>query len=77
MIDRRLSPLFEPEHAAPEKARDLALAVIDPQVARPFISAWHSRLPNVQVGPWKIAYRSDLNGAAPAAAGKTRWEATP
>ena len=55
-IDRRLSPLFEPEHDAPPKASDLELAVVDPQVARPFITAWHSRLPNVQVGPWKLAY---------------------
>jgi hypothetical protein len=57
VVDRRISPLFAPEEAvAPTRATQLALEPCDPQLAREFVGAWHSRLPTTQVGPWLLAF---------------------
>ena len=57
LTERRLNPLFEPqEYAAPLRARDLTVRTCEPTVARGLNSAWHSRLPYAQRGPWKVAF---------------------
>ena len=56
MSARLLSPLFEPEHPPPEKARGLTLTECSPAVAVALVAEWHSRLPRCQSGPWKLAY---------------------
>jgi hypothetical protein len=56
-VDRRLAPLFHPDEvAAPQKASMLSLEPCDPQVTRPLIAAWHSRLPKTQAGPWRLGF---------------------
>lgn len=57
MIDRRLAPLLVPDESSPPpRATGLILRACDPQVARPFIKAWHSRLPDTQTGPWILGF---------------------
>lgn len=59
MIDRRLAPLIEPEeHAAPAKATNLTVEPFTPGLLVRYNAAWHSRLPHVQRGPWRIAFAS-------------------
>lgn len=68
-VDRRTAPLFhQVEAAPPAKATLLDVEVIDVQLARNLIAAWHSRLPTTQRGPWKIAYAATYQGTAFAAA---------
>lgn len=56
-VDRRLAPLFHPDDAAPPlKASLLEVRTCDPQIARMYVGAWHSRLPDTQVGPWMLAF---------------------
>lgn len=55
-MNRLLSPLLEPEYAAPERASELCLRRCPADIARVLIAEWHSRLPKTQRGPWKIAY---------------------
>lgn len=56
-VDRRLAPLLvDTESPPPVKASRLSLRACDPQVARPFIRAWHSRLPLTQIGPWRLGF---------------------
>lgn len=58
-IDRRLAPLLEPEdHPAPKKATDLTVEPHNPADLVRFNAAWHSRLPHVQRGPWRLAFVS-------------------
>ena len=55
--DVRLQPLLYPKEVAPPpKASLLELERCNPQTVRPFIAAWHSRLPKTQVGPWRLAF---------------------
>lgn len=57
LIDRRMAPLLEPtEYPPPEKATQLAVERCTPQFACGMVRAYHSRLPNVQNGPWKLAF---------------------
>jgi hypothetical protein len=64
-VDRRTSPLFhQTEVKPPPKATGLDVEVIDVQLARNLIGAWHSRLPTTQRGPWKIAYAATYQGTA-------------
>ena len=59
MCDRRLAPLMEPdEHAAPDKATGLTVEPFSPTLLVPYNVAWHSRLPHVQRGPWRLAFAS-------------------
>lgn len=69
LVDRRMAPLFEPvEHEPPEKAGQLTVEPCSPRIACDMVRAFHSRLPNVQDGPWKLAfaahYRHTCFGAA-------------
>lgn len=69
MIDRRLAPLFEPDqHSPPQKASQLLVEPCPPWVACMMVRAYHSRLPRVQDGPWRVAfkahYRETCFGAA-------------
>ena len=57
IADRRLAPLLDPEeHPAPPKATHLTVEPIEPAVCVQLVAAWHSRLPHVQSGPWRICY---------------------
>ena len=59
ILDRRLAPLFEPEEcAAPAKATDLTVIPFDAALLVKYNAAWHSRLPHVQRGPWRLAFAS-------------------
>ena len=59
MIDRRLAPLLDPdEHPAPAKASDLVVEPFSPALLVRYNAAWHSRLPHVQRGPWRLAFAS-------------------
>ena len=59
MTERRLAPLLEPdEYTAPPRATDLTVEPTSPAVCVPLIAAWHSRLPHVQRGPWRLAFVS-------------------
>lgn len=53
---RLLSPLFEPQHDAPPKARRLELIKCDPAIARQLVAEWHSRLPKTPAGGSMVAY---------------------
>lgn len=69
MIDRRMAPLFEPEqHSAPSKASELVVSPCATSLACEMVREYHSRLPKVQNGPWKLAfaaqYRNTCFGAA-------------
>lgn len=56
-VDRRLSPLFvQSESPPPERARMLSVRPCAPDVARYYVAAWHSRLPDTQRGPWMLAF---------------------
>ena len=57
--DRRMNPLFTPdEYAPPAKATDLAVVRCQPALCVGLVAAWHSRLPRVQSGPWKLCFAS-------------------
>lgn len=57
MLDRRLAPLLNPEeHAAPPKASQLVVVPCPPRIACAMVEAYHSRLPRVQAGPWRVAF---------------------
>ncbi len=59
-VERRLQPLFHQEVAqAPPLARLLDVEPCDPAIACEMVRAYHSRLPNVQQGPWKLAFAAD------------------
>ena len=58
VVDRRLAPLMEPQHDAPAKASDLTVEPHAPVDLIRFNAAWHSRLPHVQRGPWRLAFVS-------------------
>jgi hypothetical protein len=63
MSDRRLDPLFRPDEVPPPaRATSLTVERVSPAVCVPLIAAWHSRLPHVQSGPWRIAFASHLEG---------------
>jgi hypothetical protein len=65
VLDRRVEPLFWPEESSPpERASMLDVRSVDPQVVRPLIAAWHSRLPSTQKGPWIVAYVAAFKGTA-------------
>lgn len=55
-MERRMTPLFADEVAAPAKASMLSVVRCDPQFAREGVKEWHSRLPITQIGPWKMAF---------------------
>ena len=58
-LDRRLAPLIESdEHGAPAKASALTVEPFDPTLLIRYNAAWHSRLPHLQRGPWKLAFAS-------------------
>lgn len=62
-VDRRHQPIFYPEEAtAPSSARMLTVEPCHPNHARALISAWHSRLPHTQRGPWRLAFSADYEG---------------
>jgi hypothetical protein len=64
-VDRRVVPLLLPQEvAAPSQASQLSVERCDPQLARRFIAAWHSRLPKTQAGPWIIAFVASYEGTA-------------
>ena len=57
--------LFCPdEHAegGPSKARQLIVELCPVSHATSLVTLWHSRLPNVQRGPWMHAFRAHWNG---------------
>lgn len=57
MVERRLSPLFYQEEAtAPPKASMLIVELCSPAIACELVRAFHSRLPKVQDGPWRLAF---------------------
>lgn len=57
-----------PPDERPGTASQLGLDQARPADARRYVAAWHSRLPNTQVGPWKLAFtashREHVYGAA-------------
>ena len=44
------------------KARDLTFQLCDKQMAVELTRRWHSRLPNVQKGPWQYAFSAEYKG---------------
>jgi hypothetical protein len=56
-VDRRLAPLLHPEESAPPtKATKLTVEPVAPDICVAMVAAWHSRLPHVQSGPWRICF---------------------
>ena len=56
-VDRRLAPLLYPDEVAPPpRATGLAVVEVSPDVCIPLVAAWHSRLPHVQRGPWRVCF---------------------
>jgi hypothetical protein len=56
-------PLFESgDHQPPTRARHLAFEPCPKRHAVECVRMWHSRLPNVQCGPWQYAFRAQYNG---------------
>lgn len=62
-IDRRLDPLFHPDLAdAPAKASMLTVEPAPPALCAALVAAWHSRLPHVQLAPWRVCFASHYQG---------------
>lgn len=62
-LDRLGAPLLEPSGGAlPIKARQLAVTPCEVDHARLLTHRWHSRLPDTQTGPWKLAFRAAFDG---------------
>jgi hypothetical protein len=65
-ISRQLDPdlfdLTEKPSGSPRKASDLTVEICPVYHARDLVMLWHSRLPNVQKGPWMHAFRAHWNG---------------
>jgi hypothetical protein len=58
-VDRRLAPLIEPtEFDPPVKASALTVEPFSPTLLIKYNEAWHSRLPHIQRGPWRLAFAS-------------------
>ncbi len=58
-LDRRLAPLLDSnEHPAPSRATALTVEPFDAATLVKYNAAWHSRLPHVQRGPWRLAFAS-------------------
>lgn len=56
-VDRRMMPLLEPtRYSPPSRASELSVERCSASFACEMVRAYHSRLPNVQSGPWKLAF---------------------
>jgi len=58
-------PLYFVEHKQaipPLRARHLALSECEKATAVRLVRLWHSRLPNVQNGPWQFAFSAEAHG---------------
>lgn len=62
IAERSLNPLWQEDVPPPSSVRDLACEPCAIDVARHLNSAWHSRLPDTQVGPWQHAFAAHSHG---------------
>jgi hypothetical protein len=61
-------PLFYISHTVPSRARHLSISGCSKSHAAQMTRAWHSRLPNVQDGPWQFAFKCSKDGVTYAVA---------
>ncbi len=61
-LDPELFDIVERPTGFPAKATDLVVEPCPVYHARELVLRWHSRLPNVQKGPWMHAFRAHWHG---------------
>ncbi len=60
--DRSMNPLWQEEVESALTVRELSCDRCSISLARALNSAWHSRLPHTQSGPWQYAFAAHKNG---------------